>query len=141
MSALLQTFVAQTNGVPTLPVHTYAPVILVTGREEMDNVKVNQNNEMRQSKLCLSNSLSSSDVNECTTANICGDNKHCTNTQGSYTCTCNSGFNQRRNGNCQGSYCSQLNVNANLCTIIYNIAINFLRDKISNSYNFSQIYF
>ena len=43
MSAPLQTFVAQTNSVPILQVHIYVPVILVTGRVEMDIVKVSRN--------------------------------------------------------------------------------------------------
>ena len=60
----------------------------------------------------------SSDVDECSTANICDDNKYCINTQGSYTCRCNSGFNEAKNGKCQGSYCSQLIVYAKLHTCI-----------------------
>ena len=46
----------------------------------------------------------SSDVNECSTPNICGVNKQCVNTAGSYTCRCNSGYKERRNGNCEGSH-------------------------------------
>ena len=45
-SAPLQTFVVQTSSAPILQVHTYVPVILVTGREETETVKVNQNTEM-----------------------------------------------------------------------------------------------
>ena len=40
MSALQQTFVVQTNDVPILEAHTHVPVTLVTGREEMEIVKV-----------------------------------------------------------------------------------------------------
>ena len=40
MSALQQTFVVQTNNVPILQAHTHVPVTLVTGREEMELVKV-----------------------------------------------------------------------------------------------------
>ena len=54
--------------------------------------------------LYISNIPPSSDINECSTVNICGANKQCTNTPGSYTCTCNPGYREGRNGNCQGIY-------------------------------------
>ena len=40
MSALQQTFVVKTNIAPTLEGHTHAGVTVVTGRQEMENVKV-----------------------------------------------------------------------------------------------------
>ena len=44
-----------------------------------------------------------SDVDECsTTRRPCGVNKHCVNTPGSYKCSCNSGYKEARNGNCEG---------------------------------------
>ena len=52
--------------------------------------------------MIISNTLPLSDINECSTANICGTNKRCTNTPGSYLCTCNLGYREGRNGQCQG---------------------------------------
>ena len=49
----------------------------------------------------------SSDIDECSIRSIrktCGANKHCVNTLGSYTCKCNRGYKQKRNGTCKGSY-------------------------------------
>ena len=44
-----------------------------------------------------------SDVNECSDANICGDiNKVCTNTKGSYTCSCRDGYQSQDDGTCTG---------------------------------------
>lgn len=33
-----------------------------------------------------------SDIDECKTQDACPDNAYCENTDGSYTCTCKSGF-------------------------------------------------
>ena len=33
-----------------------------------------------------------SDINECDTANICGIGGTCSNTEGSYECTCDDGY-------------------------------------------------
>ena len=34
------------------------------------------------------------DINECghTTSNVCHENANCSNTEGSYTCTCQAGY-------------------------------------------------
>ena len=43
------------------------------------------------------------DINECDTTNICGDEyKVCNNTVGSYTCTCKSGYTEAQDGTCTG---------------------------------------
>ncbi|XP_068137345.1 mucin-4 [Hyperolius riggenbachi] len=49
------------------------------------------------------NGLHCADIDECTTSNPCSLNALCTNTVGSYNCTCNSGF----DGN--GTYCADIN--------------------------------
>ena len=46
------------------------------------------------------------DIDECTVnPDVCGDaNKICTNTVGSYTCTCRSGYTLSDSGTCDGKY-------------------------------------
>ena len=41
---------------------------------------------------CVFYDLMSSDINECLVGNDCHDNATCTNTDGSYLCTCNKTF-------------------------------------------------
>ena len=41
------------------------------------------------------------DINECSTYNKCGYNARCTDTIGSYTCTCNNGY-KMRGSSCVG---------------------------------------
>ncbi len=48
-----------------------------------------------------------SDINECTTGtDPCGDNSDCTNTPGSYTCACLTGY-EEDEGTCVGMYYSK----------------------------------
>ena len=43
------------------------------------------------------------DVNECLDTNVCGDvNKVCTNTIGSYECTCRTNYTMNNNSICEG---------------------------------------
>ena len=45
------------------------------------------------------------DINECAVnRGICGANKKCNNTKGSYTCQCKSGFRQLPDNTCQGRF-------------------------------------
>ena len=40
-----------------------------------------------------------SDINECiVTSDICGNNAQCSNTVGSYTCSCNKGYTMTEKG-------------------------------------------
>ena len=43
------------------------------------------------------------DINECSTS-PCGANAQCTDTQGSYTCACNDGY-EMSGGTCTGQLC------------------------------------
>ena len=47
------------------------------------------------------------DINECMN-NPCNNNAFCTNTNGSYTCTCNDGYVEKRNF-CEGMPCMLFN--------------------------------
>lgn len=45
------------------------------------------------------------DINECGTGNPCpGDHRQCTNTQGSFTCSCTSGYEEATPGVCSGIF-------------------------------------
>lgn len=42
-------------------------------------------------------------MNECEKEDACGDNQRCSNSDGSYTCTCLEGFDDlNSDGNCEG---------------------------------------
>lgn len=44
-----------------------------------------------------------SDINECSQAEICGQNSYCNNTDGGFRCTCFTGFKARTSGLAAGS--------------------------------------
>ena len=50
--------------------------------------------------------LCNTDINECLIANACGGNAYCTNTPGSYYCTCNTGYggNPAYGSSCTGTF-------------------------------------
>ena len=58
--------------------------------------------DVMKSLFCLS-----SDIDECSIRwirRMCGLNKHCVNTSGSYMCICNVGYKDEGNGSCVGKY-------------------------------------
>lgn len=44
------------------------------------------------------------DVNECNNAAVCPTNSSCENRNGSFTCTCGTGFFKAGNGICTGTF-------------------------------------
>ena len=55
------------------------------------------------------------DIDECSAdSRPCGENADCTNSEGSYSCTCKQGF-TGDGAVCEGTYC---NVQYNMCDIV-----------------------
>ena len=94
----------------------------------------------------LSQNDSFVDVNECDeTPNVCGANSTCTNTRGSFTCTCETGF-EMVDGSCVGNLFLLLHFNMkdlfhahwqswqNTCTVCIllqqSVIINYIRSTV-----------
>ena len=58
-----------------------------------------------------SGSACGDDIDECLASHACGDiNKICTNSYGSFDCTCREGFKQGSEGLCEGNFNLHVNV-------------------------------
>ena len=66
------------------------------------------------------------DIDECLSVDDCDSNANCTNTQGSFTCSCQDGY-TGDGKNCSGEVLFLLHIN----TFLF-----YLRDTSTNRFNF-----
>lgn len=106
MSVQAHPLIIVSRYVPTLRDHILVHVILDTPYTVMVEHAMVSANCIDVSFLnCLINSLSGIDINECasSTSNDC--EHRCTNTLGSYSCSCNSGYRLNSDGRTCGGNC------------------------------------